>query len=236
MKKIISTTLALTLSVLCSAKSATELAAEYGALRATGAEFTTLMAYAESNKTDVLTAFNTWKTSDLAALSADEVHKSKTLTKEQIEQNENLRMVFAKLYDNHGDEMTASDAVICNLRSGKVAKYLSQDWYDELKAADFKINGKQLGAFERLFTANSFGDKAYMRSLPAAEVMPQSLYVNAVIDGLLDMPAAEAKAKCKELENWYITHNKLDDANFLRVQAIGKVLTSRLIDEKLQGK
>ena len=49
------------------------------------------------------------------------------------------------------------------------------------------------------------------------------------------MKPTEAKAKCTELENWFILNSLYDDATFLKLQSISKILSSRIIDEKIKG-
>ena len=124
----------------------------------------------------------------------------------------------------------------CEIVSTKVVKAYevsNPTFYSELKAADFKVDGIKLRTNSICNIAISAGDMEYAMSLPLKEVIGNVPFRALLVKYLLKMPVAEAKAKVVEIENWYIERNREIPAN---IKTVSKVLTSRLVDAKLQGK
>lgn len=240
MRKILLTILGLTLSLTAFAKTEAQLVEEYDSLRKTTSDYQTLLQYALDNKDDVLKAFNTWKKSEFASMSSVVVWESKSFSKEVKNYQEVIRGLYAKLYDVHGDEMDASDIVLCQLRTGKLHSFKSQEWYDGIKSAGFVVNGVKLQPTDILTLAYQFKDSESILKINANDIMDKGdvcrrWYTETVIKSLITMKPSEAKAKCTELENWFILNGLYEDATFLKLQSISKILSSRIIDEKIKG-
>lgn len=241
MRKLLLTILGLTLSLVAFAKTEAQLVEEYDALRKTTTDYQTLLQYALDNKDDVLKAFNIWKKSEFASMSAVLITKSKSYTKEVKNYQETFRGLCAKLYDVYGNEMDASDAVLCQLKTCKLHLFKSQEWYENIKSAGFIVNGVKLQPCDILILAYQFKDPESILKINVNDVMDTTgevcrrWYTETVIKSLINMKPTEAKAKCTELENWFILNSLYDDATFLKLQSISKILSSRIIDEKIKG-
>ena len=109
--------------------------------------------------------------------------------------------------------------------------------YDEIKAADFVLDGVKLPMYAILNLAASAGDKQYFESVPVSEAIDaEELYLKKIVPILLESSdILAAKSKANEIENVLIAKGKSETASGVMIRAANKALTSRLIDSKLMG-
>lgn len=240
MKKIIITIIACAFGVCAFAKTQSELVSEYNTIKAND-ERTLIDAqrkFTADNKADLLNLFNSWKATDDAKLSSNEVVEKYKSDGDAYKQAHALREIFARMYDLYYSEMEASDLVLCRLSSGYLKNVKSQSWYDGIKSAGFVVEGVKLGAGERLILAHQFGDKEYLLNIPVSEGMLSSptVYLAFILPKLVRMEdVSAAKEKCNEIESILIERGQLG-AELTRVQTVSKALTARLVDAKILGK
>lgn len=239
MKKIIITIIACAFGVCAFAKTQSELVSEYSAIKANDerALIDAQRKFTADNKTDLLNLFNSWKATDDAKLSFDEVIEKYKSDADAYKQAYALRTIFARMYDLYYSEMEASDLVLCRLKSGYLKNAKSQSWYDGIKSAGFVVENVKLDARERFILAHQFGDKEYLLNIPASEgMLSPTVYLAFILPELVRMEdVSAAKEKCNEIESILIERGQLG-AELTRVQAVSKALTARLVDAKILGK
>ena len=111
-------------------------------------------------------------------------------------------------------------------------------FYEELKSTKFVVDGIELPAYSRLNLAKGAGDTEYIKSAPVKDGMDApDIYLEVLLDSLLESnDIIAAKNKCREIENFLLKRQSYSSEHLLRVQAVNKALTSRLVDEKIQGR
>ncbi len=223
MKKTITTLLAAVLAISAFAKTQAELVAEYNAL---AKDMQVQRDWATANKADLLGIWANWKTSAFAKFD------DSGLTAEQKAENSTLLRIFGKLCDRHYEEMLPmSDIAFVRIGCGKIVPQKGAEWYAQVKAADFVVDGVALPDRTKFALAAWFGDAETAMALPSSECVRSSLYPSIVAKSLLTMSdAAKAKAKVNEVKQAYILAG-LDIPP--TIQAVSKELTSRLIDSKI---
>ena len=109
------------------------------------------------------------------------------------------------------------------------------NFYAELKAADFIVDGVKLPAYVVCNLAKSAQDIDYIKALPVADgLAAPDIYLRYVFDGLLEMEdAVAAKAKCREIVNAFARRKMFASPYFTQAQEIDKILTRRLVDSKI---
>ena len=233
MKKVITTLFATFIAVCCFAKTGDELIAEYWS-KATGMnDFKVAKAIVEANTADIVKAIKVWSTSDVGDFSAESKRSEESMRYVQAGR------LMSGAYLNTGvDKYEAIRALplryACEVVSTKVLSAYESDnptLYQELKKADFKIDGVKLRANAICNLAILAGDLEYAMSLPINGVINNVNYQRILKQQLLAMDVATAKAKITEIENWYLLKDREIPNS---IKAISKVLTSRLVDEKLR--
>ena len=223
MKKLITTILAAVLAISAFAKTQSELVAEYNALANV---MQVQRDWATANKTDLLAIWANWKTSAFAKFD------DSGLTKEQKSENGTLTRIFGKLCDRHYEEMLPmSDIAFIRIGCGQIVPRKGADWYAQLKAADFVVDGVALADGTKFTLAAWFGDTETAMSMPASVGVRSSLYPSIVAKSLLSSAnLTVAKEKINEIKQAYILAG-LDIPP--TIQAVSKELTSRLLDSKI---
>ena len=223
MKKITLTLLAAILAIAAEAKTQAELVSEYNALANV---MQVQRDWATANKADLLAIWTNWKTSAFAKFD------DSGLTKEQKSENGTLTRIFGKLCDRHYEEMLPmSDIAFIRIGCGQIVPRKGADWYAQVKAADFVVDGVPLSDGTKFTLAAWFGDTETAMSMPASVGVRNSLYPSIVAKNLLSSAnLAAAKDKINEIKQTYILAG-LDIPP--TIQAVSKELTSRLLDSKI---
>ena len=222
MKKIIITLFATILSVVAFAKTQEELIAEFKALPN---ELKVRQDWAIENKQDILKIWNTWKVSD-AAKSGD------GLEAKAANDNRVLRAIFAKLCDNCYNEMAPiPDLAYIRICCWNIVKYRNSDWYNQLKANNFALEGIDLGNGYKYFLAEIFGDDDTIMTMPEDNCVDYASYPRIVARSLLGSSnIEEAKIKINKIKMAYIVKGREVP---ITINAVSKELTSRLLDSKI---
>lgn len=233
MKKILISLLSL-IALTSFAKTADELVAEYWSKAAGMNDYAVAKAIVNANKADLPAAISVWANGEAGKFDA-EAKRS-----EQSKKDVQAARVMAGAYiiqNIHSFDVTKLPVLFaCEVVSTQVVKAYevsNPTFYSELKAADFKVNGVKLRGNSICNIALSAGDIDYTFSLPLNDIIGNVNWQYILKSKLLSMPVAEAKAKVTELENWYILRNMEIPTS---IKSLSKVLTSRLVDAKLQGK
>ncbi len=241
MKKILLTITLTAIAFCANAKTAEELANEYGALRASGQDYhNASQSVYEANRADVIAIFATWKNSTQAKFEIGEA-PCKDFTDAQKKQSYAIRAIMSRYIIDNLEliaQMHARVAFITvPLRVNPVMSVENPNWYSELKAVDFVVDGLKLPAYTRICLAHTVKDTAYISSLPIEEGMAfPNVYITQVLNDALEASDIEAsKDKLRSLENFIIRRN-IESKYLSRIQAVGKVLTARLVDKKISGK
>ena len=223
MKKLITLISIMAAAVAAEAKTQSELVAEYNAL---AKDMRVQRDWATVNKADLLGIWANWKTSAFAKFDES------GLTKEQKSENGTLTRIFGKLCDRHYEEMLPmSDIAFIRIGCGQIVPRKGADWYAQLKAADFVVDGVALADGTKFTLSAWFGDTETAMSMPASVGVRSSLYPSIVAKNLLSSAnLAAAKDKINEIKQAYILAG-LDIPP--TIQAVSKELTSRLIDSKI---
>lgn len=223
MKKLITLISIMAAAVAAEAKTQAELVSEYNALANV---MQVQRDWATANKADLLAIWTNWKTSAFAKFD------DSGLTKEQKSENGTLARIFGKLCDRHYEEMLPmSDIAFIRIGCGQIVPRKGADWYAQVKAADFVVDGVPLSDGTKFTLAAWFGDTETAMSMPASVGVRSSLYPSIVAKSLLSSAnLTAAKDKINEIKQTYILAG-LDIPP--TIQAVSKELTSRLLDSKI---
>ena len=124
-----------------------------------------------------------------------------------------------------------SDIAFIRIGCGQIVPRKGADWYAQLKAADFVVDGVALADGTKFTLSAWFGDTETAMSMPASVGVRSSLYPSIVAKNLLSSAnLTAAKEKINEIKQAYILAG-LDIPP--TIQAVSKELTSRLIDSKI---
>ena len=233
MKKAITIILSTAIALCAFAKTGDELIAEYWS-KATGMnDFKVAKAIVEANTADIAKAIKVWSTSDVGNFTAEDKRSEQSMKYVQAG-----RLMSGAYLNTGADKYEVIRALplryACEVVSTKVLPAYESDnptLYQELKKADFKIDGVKLRTNTICNLAIIANDLEYVMSLPIDGVVNNINYQSILKKQLLVMDVATAKAKITEIENWYLLKDREIPSS---IKAISKVLTSRLVDEKLR--
>ena len=233
MKKLLISLLSL-VALTSFAKTADELVSEYWSKTTSMNDFAVAKAIVTENKADLPAAILVWANGDAGKFDAEDKRS------EQSKKDVQAARIMAGSYivqNMPGYDLTKLPVLFaCEVASTQVVKayeVANPTFYSELKAADFKVDGVKLRPNTISNIAITANDVDYVMAMPLKYTIGNINFQYILVKQLLKMPVAEAKAKVVEIENWYIERNREIPAN---IKAVSKVLTSRLVDAKLQGK
>ncbi len=242
MKKIFISLSLIAFAFVANAKTIQELAKEYQALRDSGeTQWHASQAVYTANTADVATAFETWKNTNEAKFSTIEA-TLKNLTQAQKKEADAIRAIMTHYLIDNPEKMNSAPARVvyltCPSKCGVVFSAVNPNFYQDLKSTDFIVDAIKLPAYSRTHIAKSAGDNEYITSLTIAEgLQSPDIYFATVIESLLGSKDIEAsKAKCCEIENYFINKKMFNSPYLSQIQAVNKVLTARLVDKKITGK
>ena len=239
MKKIITLVSVIAFAVAANAKTAAELVAELDAAKANGVSMWVASTEVyQANASDVATLFEAWKNTNAGKFKSGEAPNA-SMTPESQKENENMRFLFTRHLVANTDKIATTPkrtALLC-CPSYCVAAFGANDanFYANLKAAGFIVDGVKLPAYVVCNLAKSAQDYDYIKALPVADGLAASdIYLRYVFDGLLEMEdAVAAKAKCREIVNAFASRKMFASPYFTQAQEIDKILTRRLVDSKI---
>lgn len=215
------------------AKTADELVAEYLSKTSNLSDFAVARVIVNTNEADLPQAISVWANGDAGKFDAED--KRSEQSKKYVQA---ARLLAGQYLKWSKPELIKELPLIfaCESASTIVLKVYEVDnptLYSELKAKNFTLDGVKLRNHAIINLACLSGDFDYVMSLPLQETIHNNSFRAILVKHLLKMPVAEAKAKVVEIENWYIERDREIPAN---IKSVSKVLTSRLVDAKLQGK
>ena len=235
MKKIITIITAFALCLTAFAKDINTLTTEYTAIvdgKAFSETKDATKAYVDENSNELLKAFDTWKTSDYA----NKMFASDAYKKASADARKTMRIqtaMFARLYDYYHAEITASDACVIYLCSNSINNY--PELYQRAKDCNWTYNGHRILEGNIVTVVRYFGDIEYLLTLPIPKSSHGGMinYSRLILPYLLQMGnASEAKAKCDEIENWFLV-NAPESVYLKQASAINRKLTTRIAEQKL---
>ena len=218
MKKLITITLSIAFALGAFAKTQTEVIAEFKALTTNKAK----IEYVANNKDDIL---KIWQANKNSNITQSDISTFKLGSDERV-----LKDIFAKLYDRYYAEMNASDIETIYIDSGVIIYTKSQEWYDELKASNFTINGNTISERAKAHLVCRFKDVDEILKLNATTYMYNAFYIKGLQYALLNTEPEKAKSICREFEKCFILQNKEVPT---QIKAVSKYLTQSILDLKL---
>ncbi len=242
MKKIISIISVIAFAVAANAKTAAELVAELDAAKANGVSMWVASTEVyQANAADIATLFETWKNTNAGKFKSGEAPNA-SMTPESKKENESMRFLFTRHLVANTDKIATTPkrtALLC-CPSYCVAAFGANDanFYADLKAAGFVVDGVKLPTYAICNLAKSVQDFDYIKSLSLAEGMESpEIYFACVFDGILDMSdATAAKTKITEIIN-FLAKKKLFESKYMaQAKAVNSIITARLVDSKILGK
>ncbi len=242
MKKILLTIVITAFAFCANAKTIQELAKEYQALRDSGqTQWQASQAVYSANLADMATVFEVWKNSNSAKFQSFE-SPLKDFTVAQKNESLAIRAIMAHYLIATPAKMKNAPArtvyLACPSKCVVVLSVGNSNLYENLKSADFVVDGIQLPAYARIHIAISARDFDYITGLSIADgLQSPDAYLPIKIESLLNSSDIEAsKAICREIENYFINKKIFNSPYLSQIQAVGKILTARLVDQKISGK
>lgn len=242
MKKIITTIFAAVLATSAFAKTSAELSAEYIAAVNGGMDgWNASVSTYQDNAADVAALFETWKGTNAAKFSeTDEINNA--MTAEQKLENSRMRHLFTQYLLAHADKFATTPVrtalLTCPSRCVDAYGVSNPNFYDELKAAGFVVDGVKLPVYAICNLAKGAQDFDAIKGLSVDDgILCPQLYFGCVFDGILDMTdATAAKTKITEIIN-ALAKKKLFDSKYMaQAKAVNSIITARLVDSKILGK
>lgn len=239
MKKLLATITVIAFAVAANAKTSAELSAEYiAAINAGNSEWDAAVKVYQDNAADVAALFEAWKNTTSAKFSENEA-PNKSATDAQKLENSRMRRLYTQYLLAHSDKFAGTPKrtalLTCPSRCVDAFGVDNPNFYEELKAAGFVVDGAKLPAYAICNLAQAAQDYDYIKALPVADgLLASDIYLKYVFDGLLESTdAVAAKAKCREIVNALASRKMFSSPYFAQAQEIDKILTRRLIDSKI---
>ncbi len=206
MKKTI-TILFATLTAFCVfAKTPDELIAEFNAKASSDKDYKVAQQIAIENASDVKSAVQVWANGDVAKF--DEA-TCKARTTEQSKNVQAARMIAGQYLNLNSAEIKSVPlAFACLVISRKVIGVYSVDnpnFYEELKASGFKVDGVEIPPYARLNLVLTAKDYDYLATLPVGQCYYNLDYIPTMVERWLNMSdVSQALNQAKKLRNFYI--------------------------------
>lgn len=207
---------------------------EYNSKARSASDFDVAVELARSNSAEMPTLIAAWVAEPTAKFSAFE-DSAKNWTSAQKKRQQALTMVFGQYLIWNLDQIkTLPLRVACITASSRIVQAYAVDnpnLYSELKAAGFIVDGIKLPTYAIINMAVSARDYAMVANMPVDEAAANIHYIDTIVRYYVASDdIAAAKAKVREIENWYLTRDRDIPS---KITALSKVLTSRLVDQKV---
>ena len=250
MKKVILTITAAVCTTLANAANVDELLAAKASCIAQGMlGWEANAAVYASHTADFKAAFNEWVAKPIAKYSLqdnctafDKASPYNALSLEEKKKADKVRVLLLEAVQ-HDITLVGTIPYRTSLLVGSKAVYdklaeSNPTFYTELKAADFVVDGVKLPSWTIGALVDWAGDAdAFYGNIAAKDGIWYPCYTDYMCKKLLaSSDISAAKVKAGEIENAYIVAGKTDDTGFVKIQAVNRVLTSRLVDSKILGK
>ena len=242
MKKIITLVSVIAFAVAANAKTSAELSAEYIAAVNGGSDYwNAAVSVYQNNSEDVAALFEDWKNTNAAKFQEnDEINKAMTAV--QRVENSRMRHIFTMFLLAHTDKIKSTPVrtALLTCPSRCVGAYESDNpnFYSDIKAAGFVVDGVKLPAYSICNLAKSVQDFDVIKNLPLDEgILCPDIYFPQLFDSILDIsdPTA-AKAKITEIIN-ALAKKRLFESKWMgQAKAVNSIITARLVDGKILGK
>ena len=234
MKKILTTISIIALALCANAKTVDDIAAEYNSKAKSASDFDAAVELVKANTAEMPALIAAWAAEPNAKFSAFE-DAAKTWTVEQRKRQQALTMVFGQYLIWNLDQIKKLPLrVACIATSTRIIQAYEVDnpsLYGELKAANFVVDGVKLPTYAIINMAVNARDLALIASMPVEDVAANGNYINAIVRYYATTDdIVAAKAKIREIENWYLVRGRDIPT---KITALSKVLTSRLVDQKV---
>ena len=235
MKKYIIAIIALACAATGFAKTADELYKEFEAIKNSPDNWRLCTAWTAENLADLKAAWQQYKTSPyMQPYSVSRAERIKS-GEEAFRAGYAKRAMFAYLFAKLGADFDASDAVKFSLQPNRFKKLNPSKWA-ELERNGFKsIDGIEITAPERLYAGWSTRNLAVVYEARAEfERWDKSGLEENLAQMRSFLLKAEDLDKAKAICDAYESAMLLCDCpNADKIQAVGKVLTARIVDAKI---
>lgn len=235
MKKYIIAIIAVACSVAAYAKTTDELVAEYRALDSSENVRSARLNYVRENIADVRAAWQTEKNSPFVKLNYGASAEWAALSAEAKQTKNYMRSLFCQLYKLDGDIDAPADVKL-SLNWYVYVRGNSDAWA-AIKADGYKVNGAELSETVALEIAIGVGDIDAAYKFRDALKTRSAAWLDAKCEAVRKMclyaeDVDKAKAVCNAYENAMLMKNC---AGTEKIQAVGKVLTARIVDSKISN-
>ena len=233
MKKYIVSILALACAATGFAKTTDELVAEYRALDSSENVRQARLDYVRENIADVRAAWQTQKNSPFVKLNYGASAEWAALTAEGKQAKNYMRSLFCQLYKLDGDIDAPADVKL-SLNWYAYIRGNSDAWA-AIKADGYKVNGAELSETFACEIAIGIGDIDAAYKFRDALKTRSAQWLDNKCEAVRKMclyaeDTDRAKAVCNAYENAMLIKNC---AGTEKIQAVGKVLTARIVDAKI---
>lgn len=235
MKKIIIATLALVCGLGAYAKTTDELVAEYRALDSSENVRQARLDYVRENIADVRAAWQTEKNSPFVKLNYGASAEWAALSAEGKQAKNYMRSLFCQLYKIDGDIDAPADVKL-SLNWYVYIRGNSDAWA-AIKADGYKVNGASVSETFAFEIAVGIGDIEAAYKFRDALKTRSAQWLDGKCEAVRRMclyaeDTDKAKAVCNAYENAMLMKNC---AGTDKIQAVGKVLTARIVDAKISN-
>ena len=237
MKKILITILTTAIALCANAKTIEELVVELDNAKASSSKFIGFIhdEVYFANVADVEAMYESWKKTNVARFTMTE---SEALKKEDFARTPQQRKIDStrnalcgrhivnnELYDDAG----RASLTQATYRSAKYYKANKAEWYTDLKAKDFVVDGYRLTNKQILLIASVFDDFDTALKTP----LPKNVDV-VVIEYFLGKflkwdDVASAYNKCEEVLGILCEQGKTKTALYVKLEGVSKRLANRMI-------
>lgn len=225
------------------AKTESEIVSDYNTNLASGLSWweSAKKTYAQ-NSSDIAALFAQWKQLESSKFcNWEKGFETFNVSDEDKKKQDALRSIFAIYLDENRAEIKNTPKRVAITVAPNI--YLpsvitdNPNEYDELKAANFVLDGVKLPIYAILNLAASAGDKQYFESVSVSDGMSaEEIYMKNIVPILLESSdIAAAKSKANEIETILIKNGRSETASGVMIRAVNKALTSRLVDSKIMG-
>lgn len=229
MKKLLISLISV-VALSATAKTADQLVDEYLAATDGKVSFDVAKGIVDKNTNDVAEAIKVWSVGEPSKFGVD---YEKSRTPEVTRKVLAARMMSGEYFREYPDAILTvpqTYALLTNIRVsyGKFSVD-NPNFYQQLKAAEFKIDGKELPGYVQNTLALCADDIEYLATLPSKTIVANPTALGKVIVYLLDQKDTQtAFNKVQEFENYFISADKPEP---VKVKAAWILLKRRLIAE-----
>lgn len=229
MKKLLISLISV-VALSATAKTADQLVDEYLAATDGKVSFDVARGIVDKNTNDVAAAIKVWSVGEPSKFGTD---YEGNRTPKDARKVMAARLLSGEYFREYPDAILTvpqTYALLTNMRvSYEKFSVANPNFYEQLKAAEFKIDGKKLPEYAQNTLALCADDIEYLATLPTTVIVGNPTSLDKVIIYLLNQKDTQtAFNKVQEFENYFISADKPEP---VKVKAAWILLKRRLIAE-----